>query len=248
VTDRFAGRVAIVTGGASGIGAATARRIAAEGGSVVVADVQIGPGEEVARSLGGHGLFQRCDVSSLADWVALADATIGRFGRLDIVHNNAYIVKVHPTHELSEEEWDRQIAVCLKQVFLSVKTCMPHLVASNGAMVNTSSVHAVMGFALHSAYDACKGGISALTRELAAEYAPHVRVNAVLPGGIDTAAWAGRPQSELDGFSRLTPAGRLGTAEEVAAAVCFLASDDASYITGANLVVDGGFTITKDEQ
>jgi NAD(P)-dependent dehydrogenase (short-subunit alcohol dehydrogenase family) len=247
-TDRFAGKVAIVTGGASGIGAATARRITAEGGSVVVADIQIGPGEEVARSLAGRGLFHRCDVSSLADWLALVEATLGRFGRLDIVHNNAYIVKLQPTHELSEEDWDRQVSVCLKQVFLSVKTCMPHLMKSSGVMVNTSSVHAVMAFPLHSAYDASKGGVSSLTRELAAEYAPHVRVNAVLPGGIDTAAWAGRPQSEFDAFSRATPAGRLGTAEEVAAAVCFLASDDASYITGANLVVDGGYTITKGEE
>jgi NAD(P)-dependent dehydrogenase (short-subunit alcohol dehydrogenase family) len=103
-----------------------------------------------------------------------------------------------------------------------------------------------MGFPQHSAYDASKGGICALTRELAAEYAPHVRVNAVLPGGIDTPAWAGRPQSEFDDFSKVTPAGRLGTADEVAAAVCFLASADGSYVTGASLVVDGGYTITKD--
>jgi NAD(P)-dependent dehydrogenase (short-subunit alcohol dehydrogenase family) len=246
VSERFAGKVAIVTGGASGIGAATARRIAREGGSVVVADVQEELGAEVARSLDGRGVFQRCDVSSLADWRALADGALERFGRIDVVHNNAYIVRLQPTHELSEEDWDRQVAVCLKQVFLSVKTCMTHLVQTRGAMVNTSSVHAVMGFPLHSAYDASKGGICALTRELAAEYAPHVRVNAVLPGGIDTAAWTGRPQSEFDEFSRATPAGRLGTADEVAAAVCFLASADASYVTGASLLVDGGYTITKE--
>jgi NAD(P)-dependent dehydrogenase (short-subunit alcohol dehydrogenase family) len=246
VSERFAGKVAIVTGGASGIGAATARRIAREGGSVVVADVQEELGVEVARSLDGRGLFRRCDVSSLADWQALAEAALERFGRIDVVHNNAYTIRLQPTHELSEEDWDRQVAVCLKQVFLSVKTCMTHLVETRGAMVNTSSVHAVMGFPQHSAYDASKGGICALTRELAAEYAPHVRVNAVLPGGIDTPAWAGRPQSEFDDFSKVTPAGRLGTADEVAAAVCFLASADGSYVTGASLVVDGGYTITKD--
>jgi NAD(P)-dependent dehydrogenase (short-subunit alcohol dehydrogenase family) len=238
--------VAIVTGGASGIGAATARRIAREGGTVIVADVQEELGAEVARSLDGRGRFRRCDVSSLVDWQALAGAALEHFGRIDVVHNNAYTIRLQPTHELSEEEWDRQVAVCLKQVFLSVKTCMTHLVETRGAMVNTSSVHAVMGFPQHSAYDASKGGICALTRELAAEYAPHVRVNAVLPGGIDTPAWTGRPQREFDDFSKVTPAGRLGTADEVAAAVCFLASAEASYVTGASLVVDGGYTITKD--
>ncbi len=245
MSGRFVDRVVIVTGGASGIGAATARRVSREGGSVVVADVQEQLGVEVVAGLAGPGLFQRCDVSSLSDWEALVGVALERFGRIDVVHNNAYTVRLGPTHELSEQEWERQLAVCLKSVFLSVKTCMLHLVEARGVMVNTSSVHASMGFPQHAAYDASKGGISSLTRELAAEYAPHVRVNAVLPGGIDTPAWAGRPQEEFDELARVTPAGRLGTADEVAAAVCFLACDEASYITGVNLVVDGGYTITK---
>jgi NAD(P)-dependent dehydrogenase (short-subunit alcohol dehydrogenase family) len=123
---------------------------------------------------------------------------------------------------------------------------MPHLLATGGVMINTSSVHALMGFKRHLAYDAAKGAISALTRELAAEYGPRVRVNAVLPGGILTATWDHNTPEEIARFEQQTPAGRLGRPEEIAAAVCFLASDDASYITGANLVVDGGWSVWKE--
>jgi NAD(P)-dependent dehydrogenase (short-subunit alcohol dehydrogenase family) len=247
--ERFAGKAAIVTGGASGIGAAAARQLALEGASVAIADIQESRGEIVAseiNALGGMAFFRRCDVSALADWQALVTEVVRRFGRLDIVHNNAYTITRGPTHELDEAEWDRQIDVCLKQVFLSVKTCMPHLLASGGVIVNTSSVHAVMGFPHHAAYDAAKGAMCAFTRELAAEYGPGVRVNAVLPGGILTPAWDHTTSEEQEHFARQTPAGRLGRPEEIASAVCFLASDDASYITGVSLVVDGGWTITKE--
>jgi NAD(P)-dependent dehydrogenase (short-subunit alcohol dehydrogenase family) len=242
---RFEGKVAIVTGGASGIGAATATRLVAEGASVVIADIQDSRGEEAARSLGPHAVYQHCDVASLADWHTLSNDTVTRFGRIDVVHNNAYTVVLRRAHELSEAEWDRQVDVCLKQVFLAVKTCMLHLLASGGSMVNTSSVHAVIGFRNYSAYDAAKGGVCALTRQLAAEYGPDVRVNAVLPGAISTAAWDHTTEEEREEFARRSPAGRLGRPEEVAAAVCFLASQEASFITGASLVVDGGWTITK---
>jgi NAD(P)-dependent dehydrogenase (short-subunit alcohol dehydrogenase family) len=147
---------------------------------------------------------------------------------------------------MEEAAWDRQIAVCVKAVFLSVKTCMQHLIESNGVIINTSSVHALMSFRQHPAYDAAKGAISALTRQLAAEYGPQVRVNAVLPGGIRTRAWANHSQEQIEGFARTTVARRLGEPEEIAAAVLFLASDEASYITGVNLPVDGGWSIWKE--
>jgi NAD(P)-dependent dehydrogenase (short-subunit alcohol dehydrogenase family) len=239
---RFEDKVAIVTGGASGIGAATAKRLAAEGAMVVIADVADPPREQGSASIA----FQHCDVASLADWQALASETVRRFGRIDVVHNNAYTVVIGPTHELAEEDWDRQIDVCLKQVFLSVKTCMPRLLETGGAMVNTSSVHALIGYQGYAAYDAAKGGMCSLTRQLAAEYGPRVRVNAVLPGAIATPAWDDLPESARQSAAERAPAKRLGSPEEVAAAVCFLASDDAAFITGASLVVDGGWTITKE--
>ena len=245
---RFAGKVAIVTGAASGIGAATARRLATEGADVVIADIQDGTGKTVAKDIassGGSAVYHHCDVSSFSDWQALSEDTVSRFGRLDIVHNNAYTIARGPTHELEEASWDRQIAVSLKQVFLSVKTCIQHLLAAEGTIINTSSVHALLGFRYHAAYDAAKGAICALTRELASEYGPKVRVNAVLPGGILTPAWDHTDADERAEFAAQCPVKRLGRSEEIAAAVCFLASEDASYITGAALVVDGGWSITK---
>lgn len=240
---RFAGRAVIVTGAANGIGAATAARFAAEGASVVVADVDAAAGEAVAQRIGGS--FVRCDVSSADDWTALAATTIERHGGIDVVHNNAFTIVRGPTHELAEADWDRMIDVCLKQVFLSVKACMPALLERSGALVNTSSIHALVGFAEQAGYDAAKGGVSALTRQLAVEYGPGVRVNAVLPGAIETRVWDGVDTAGREAFAALTPARRFGTPEEVASAVCFLASEDAAYITGQNLVVDGGLGIMR---
>jgi NAD(P)-dependent dehydrogenase (short-subunit alcohol dehydrogenase family) len=240
---RFAGKVAIVTGAAHGIGAASAARLAAEGAAVVIADIDEAAGAATAESVGAT--FQRCDVSSLDDWRAVAELACERHGGIDVVHNNAYTIVRGPTHELEERDWDRMIDVCLKQVFLSVKACMPSLIERRGTMVNTSSIHAVIGFAEQAGYDAAKGGVSALTRELAVEYGPRVRVNAVLPGAISTQAWEGVAEDDRSAFARLAPAQRFGTPEEVAAAVCFLASDDAAYITGQELIVDGGLGIMR---
>jgi NAD(P)-dependent dehydrogenase (short-subunit alcohol dehydrogenase family) len=248
MAGRFEDRVAIVTGAANGIGAACARRFAAEGASVVIADLDDAAGEAVAASIaetGGAAKFEHGDVASAADWERLAGTAIETFGGIDVVHNNAHVVVVKPTHELTEDEWRRQLDVCLTQVFLSVKACMPTLVERRGAMVNTSSIHALVGFPRQAGYDAAKGGVSALTRELAAEYGPEVRVNAVLPGAIETRAWDGVSDADRQAFADLVVARRFGTPEEIAAAVAFLASDDAAYITGQNLVVDGGLGIWR---
>jgi NAD(P)-dependent dehydrogenase (short-subunit alcohol dehydrogenase family) len=247
---RFTGRVALVTGAASGIGAATARRFAEEGASVILVDIDEAAAERVASELrdGGRDASAiRCDVSSADDWRALAARVRERHGRLDVVHNNAYVpVELAPAHLLDERSWERQLAVDLSSVYLSVRTFLSDLRAVRGNIVNSSSVQALLGFRSHPAYAAAKGGIIALTRQLAVEYGPEVRVNAVLPGPIRTGAWDSASAADLERAAAGTAAGRMGRPEEVAAAVVFLASDDASYVTGATLLVDGGYTVKKD--
>jgi len=249
VASRFTDSVVVVTGGGSGIGAATSRRFAAEGATVVVADISADAAAAVAAEIedkGGSALPIRCDVSSAADWAAMAEHVESRFGGLNVVHNNAATVTIKPAHELEEAEWERQIGVNLTSVYLSVRAFLPSLRRSRGCIVNTSSVHAMLGFPGRSAYAASKGGMVSLTRQLAVDYGPEVRVNAVLPGPILTPPWKAESDEYIDLTLRSTPAGRLGTPAEVAAAVCFLASSEASYISGATLLVDGGFSAQKD--
>lgn len=167
-----------------------------------------------------------------------------RFGRVDVVHNNAYTIERLPASELTEASWDRQIAVDLSSVYHSVWALIGLMTGRAPAIVNTSSVHAVIGLPSHPAYAAAKGGIVALTRQLAVEYGPRIRVNAVLPGPIRTAAWDGVSETDMAAAAD-TVAGRLGQPEEVAAAVCFLASPDAAYVTGTSLLVDGGYVATR---
>jgi NAD(P)-dependent dehydrogenase (short-subunit alcohol dehydrogenase family) len=244
---RFEELVAVVTGAASGIGAACARRFASEGARVLVADVDEHGGRALADELGAdRGLFVHCDVASSEHWRALRDTVLEHWGRVDVLHSNAFIQIAAPAHELAEEDWDRMIAVDLTASFLGTKFLAEALIASEGAIVLTSSVNAIVGRPGRPAYAAAKAGLSGLARQLAVDYGPRVRVNTVVVGAILTPPWETVPVAHRAASETATAAKRLGRPEEVAAAVAFLASREASYITGADLVVDGGWSITKE--
>lgn len=244
---RFADKVAVVTGAASGIGAATAGRLAAEGAAVILADIAEGPGESVARGIradGGRARFVRTDVSDEGDWQR-AVAAAHTFGPVGVLVSNAYTVDVTPAHEMTVASWERQLAVNLTGAFLGFRAVLPDLREQRGAAVLTSSVHAHKGIPGHPAYAASKGALLSLCGQLAVEYGPEVRVNAVLPGPILTGAWDRVGEEDRRKSVAETAAGRFGTPEEAAAAIAFLAADEASYITGSSLLVDGGWSVVK---
>ncbi|WP_327233484.1 glucose 1-dehydrogenase [Streptomyces sp. NBC_01317] len=246
-TARFTDRVAVVTGAASGIGAATAERLAAEGAAVVLADVATERGEAVAagvRTAGGRAAFVTADVSDQGDWDRIV-AAAHTFGPVGVLVSNAYTVDVAPAHTMTLASWERQLAVNLTGGFLGFRAVLPDLRERRGAVVLTSSVHAHKGIPGHPAYAASKGALLSLCGQLAVEYGPEVRVNAVLPGPILTAAWDRVPAEDRERSVAETAARRFGRPEEVAAAIAFLAADEASYITGSSLLVDGGWSVVK---
>jgi NAD(P)-dependent dehydrogenase (short-subunit alcohol dehydrogenase family) len=246
---RLEGRGAIVTGGAGGIGAAAARRLAAEGARVVVADIEHAQAESVAQELDGHAVA--CDVRSEDDVAAAVDAADGHLGgRIDILVNVAGIEQRSSYDTATVQEWDRILDVNLRSAWLFAKHVGPRMVArGSGSIVNVSSTNGLVGSLAGVAYGASKGGMVILTKDLAVELVrTGVRVNVVCPGTIDTPLmrrWI-EASDDRDKATRLLersmPIGRMGTPEEVAAAIAFLASDDASLCTGAVLAVDGGLT------
>jgi NAD(P)-dependent dehydrogenase (short-subunit alcohol dehydrogenase family) len=251
---RVEGKVAVVTGGASGIGRATARALAAEGARVGIADVDEAGGERVAaeiREAGGECFHRRTDVRSMADLEAIVGEAADRYGRLDALVNNAAVAVPGSAGEMAEEDWARVIDVNLSGVWRGMRAAIPRMLAQGGGcIVNLSSVQAHVGFVGWAGYAASKGGIDALTRQAAVEYAPMgIRVNAIVPGTIMT-EMNERIMRESDdadavmaGWTAMHPMGRVGQPEEVAAAIVFLASDDASFITGELLRVDGGLVV-----
>jgi NAD(P)-dependent dehydrogenase (short-subunit alcohol dehydrogenase family) len=240
------GKVALITGAGSGIGRATAQLFAQHGACVVVADINESAGRETVAGLkkeGFEGIFQKVDVGSMDSVRRLIDATLESYKHLDIIHSNAAAYAKGSATELTEDEWDQTLAVCLKATWMISKCAVPSMLAQKGgSIVITASVHSIRGYANHAAYQASKGGLVALTRSLAADFAPSIRVNAVLPGAVVTGLWDGIPERKRQEIAQMCPLKRNASPEEIAQPVLFLASDMASYITGTCLVVDGGLS------
>jgi NAD(P)-dependent dehydrogenase (short-subunit alcohol dehydrogenase family) len=246
---RLDGKVALITGAASGMGASMARIFAREGGKIVVADVLEAEGREVVADItrnNGAAVFRRLDVTSEAEWEQAVAATIAEFGTLDILVNNAGISGSAVADFYDSAAWDRLMSVNATGVFLGLKYAIPRMkAAGGGAIVNISSMSGIIGHDhVHVGYNASKGAVRTLTKVAAVQHGrDNIRVNSIHPGLMPPMRTSGRtadPETRAR-WLRHVPLGRAGRVEEVANAALFLASDEASYITGAELVVDGGY-------
>ena len=246
---RLDGKVALITGAASGMGASMARIFAREGGKIVVADVLEAEGREVVADItknNGAAMFRRLDVTSETDWQQAIDATLAAYGKLDILVNNAGISGSAVADFYDSAAWDRLMSVNATGVFLGIKYAIPPMkAAGGGAIVNISSMSGIIGHDhVHVGYNASKGAVRTLTKVAAVQHGrDNIRVNSIHPGLMPPMRTSGRtadPETRAR-WLRHVPLGRAGRVEEVANAALFLASDEASYITGAELVVDGGY-------
>jgi NAD(P)-dependent dehydrogenase (short-subunit alcohol dehydrogenase family) len=253
---RLSDKVAIVTGGAGNIGPTIAAVFAREGTNVVVADVKQEPGEAVVAAIAaadGIATFVRTDVTSLAETERLVAATVATYGRLDVLVCGAYWQEIGNALELSEEGWDRSIDVSLKGIWLCARAAIPAMLqCGGGSIVTIASVQAIMPYPRRVAYAAAKGGVSTLTRELALDWGPRgIRVNAISPGVIvPSERWEKARLEQAEEWRLRTqcyPVDRIGRPEDVAYAALYLASDEAAFVNGVNLMVDGGVSIQSAE-
>ena len=242
---RYIDKIVIVTGAASGIGRASALRLAREGASVACLDVDREALEETAKQIAdGRGLAIPCDVSQESAVQSAVDQVVARFGRIDVLCNIAGILRSDRSHELSLENWNRVLSVNLTGTFLMCRAALPHLLTARGAIVNMSSTAALGAHPWMAAYAASKGGVISLTRALAVEYVKQgVRVNAICPGGVKTPihnAFHLPKDVDYDLLKRALPYNGFAEPDEVAGVVAFLGSKDASYLNGVEIRVDGG--------
>jgi len=249
-TGRLSEKVAIITGGASGIGRATALLFAREGAAVAIGDVNQTAGQQVVDEIvkaGGRAISECADVTSAADCRRLVVRAILEFGKVDILFNNAGIIRRATVMDLPEEDWDRVMTVNVKSIYLLSREVIPHMEKQGGgSIINTSSGWGVAAGAKAAVYCASKGAVVLLTKAMAIDHGPRIRVNCICPGDTDTrmlraeAAQLGEEPGRFLADAAKRPLGRVGTPEEVAQAVLYLASDASSFVTGTALVVDGG--------
>ena len=246
---RVSGKVALVSGGSRGIGAATAKLLAAEGAAVVIGDVLEEEGVRTAAEIseaGGQATFVPLDVTKEEDWARAVETAIGNYGKLDVVVNNAGISGRTTVEDTTEEIWDQVMAVNAKGVFLGTKAAIGAMRKSGGgSIINISSIYGLIGSETSTAYHSSKGAVRLFTKSAAVQYAKEgIRVNSVHPGFVDspmTARFHAEPEVRAARVDR-TPLGRLGLPEDIAAGILYLASDESSFVTGSELVIDGGFT------
>lgn len=245
---RLQNKIAIITGAGSGIGQGIALAFVKEGAKVVVADWSEEGGKETVEQIkkeNGEAIFIKTDVSKTADIEQMVKTCLDKFGRVDILVNNAGIYRTYNLHEMSEEDWDKTINVNLKSVFLGSKRVIPEMLKQGkGKIVNTASIAGLVGFAQSGAYCASKGGVIALTKEMALEYAPKkINVNCICPGVIKTAMTKDMiaDPATKQFLESSTPYPRLGEPEDIAMAAVYLASDESDFVNGHALVVDGGW-------